>query len=325
MGRASRIAVVATGGTIANTPGRRLALEEVLADIDVRHPELGIADRFAIEVDEVVRDGAENFDPTVWSLIAAAVQRASDRDDVDGVVVTHGTYTVEETAYLLHLTVDTGKPLVLTCSQRKHGTLGNDGDRNLYDALRVASSAEAAGLGAVLVANEEVHCGREVIKASRRPGGFVSPVLGPLGFVDEDRVSLYRAPLRRHTRTSDLRRPSDGAIPEVVVIGAHPGASGLAITDAVAGGVRGIVVHGYTYAGKPAPEQIVAAREAVAAGVPVVLVSRGREGRIPLPAQPDGFVRADSLTTSKAVVLLVTALRHGVSATADLQVLYDTH
>ena len=321
----TRLIFVATGGTIANTPDGRLPIDDVLSSIERRFPELSLSDRYAVEVDEVVRDAAEAFTPDTWGAIGTAVQAAVDRPDVDGVVVTHGTYTVEETAYHLHLTVDTHKPVVITCAQRKHGTLGNDGDRNLHDALRVASEATTAGLGVLLVANETVHCARDVIKVSRRPDAFVSPPLGPLGFVDEDRVAMYRAPLRRHTAQSALKRPTTAEAPNVTVVAAHPGATARPVRDAVAAGVDGIVLQGYAYAGRTAPEQQQAVEHAAEQGVAVVLASRGREGRVPSPDTPDGLVRADDLATSKAVVLLTAALAAGVRDRDGLQRLFDTH
>lgn len=321
-----RILVIATGGTIANTEhGGRIPIDEVIADIERRHPEVPIGGRFAVEVQEVVREAAETFTPDTWARIAAAVQEGADREDVRAVIVTHGTYTVEETAYHLHLTVDARKPLVITCSQRKHGTLGNDGDRNLVDAFRVASDDAAAGLGVLLVANEEIHCGRDVVKVSRRPDGFASRPFGPLGSVDEDRVALYRAPLRKHTAQSELRRPSPGAAPRVTVVAVHPGANAAPVFAAVEDGVGGIVLQGYTYAGRTTPEQQAAAEVAAGAGIPVVLVSRGREGRVPVPAEVDPFVRGDDLATSKAVVLLTAALGSGHRDRAALQHLFDTH
>jgi L-asparaginase len=320
-----RIAVVSTGGTIANTPDGRLSIDDVVDTIEVRHPEVAIRDRFDLVVEEVEREAAEAFTPKTWLGIGGAVQRFSDREDIDGVLVTHGTYTVEETAYFLHLTVDTAKPLVITCSQRKHSTLGNDGDHNLVDALRVAASADSAGSGALVVVNEEIHSGRDVVKVSRRPGGFVSPALGPLGSVDEDRVSLYHRPTRRHTSTSDLRRIAPAVMPSVAVVAAHPGASAATIDEAIARGVAGIVIQGYAFSGRPGPDQLAAAERAVESGVVVLLASRGGEGRIPVPRVPDGFVRADNLATSKAFVLLTVALAAGTASPEALQSIFDGH
>lgn len=325
-GTDGRILVISTGGTIANTEHHgRLPIEDVIADVRLRHPELPPDVPSAIEVQEVTREAAENFTPETWLAIAAAVQAGVDRDDVRAVVVTHGTYTVEETAYYLHLTVDTEKAIVVTCAQRKHGSLGNDGDRNLIDALRVAATGEAAGLGVLLVVNEEIHSAREVIKVSRRPDGFVAPFLGALGSVDEDRVTLYRAPLRRHTHRSELRRPSATDMPEVAVVAAYPGAPAGALAAAVGAGASGIVIQGYAFSGRTTPAQQAMAEEVASSGVPVVLVSRGREGRVPVPTVPDPFVRGDNLATSKAVVLLTAAIAAGHRDRDALQHLFDTH
>lgn len=324
---APKVVIVATGGTIANTPDGRLPVEQVLDDIERAHGHQGVRPRsdYDIEVAEVEREGAERFDPDTWVRIGAAVQAACDRDDVDGVVVTHGTYTVEETVYFLHLTVDTRKPLVVTCSQRKHSTIGNDGDRNLVDALAVATSLAAAGRGALMVVHEEVHCAREVVKGSRRPGGFVSPLLGPLGLVDEDGLSLYRAPLRRHTGESAFARLSSSRMPYVEVLATHPGASAALVDATVDAGAEGVVLHGYTFKGKPYHGQEEALRGLAERGIPVVFTSRGRDGRVPRPEVADAFVRGDMLATSKAHVLLTVALAAGLRGRDELQQAFDTH
>lgn len=324
---APRLVIVATGGTIANTPDGRLPVEQVLDDIERAHAHQGVRPRstYDIEVLEVEREGAERFDPATWLRIGAAVQAACDRDDVDGVVVTHGTYTVEETAYFLHLTVDTHKPLVVTCSQRKHSTVGNDGDRNLVDALAVATAPAAAGQGALMVVHEEVHCAREVVKGSRRPGGFVSPVLGPLGLVDEDGLALYRAPLRRHTNGSAFARLTVDRMPYVEIVATHPGALPVLVEAAGSAGAEGVVLHGYTFKGKPYHGQEDALGALAGSGVPVVFTSRGRDGRVPRSDTPDAFVRGDTLVTSKAHVLLTVALAAGLRGTEELQPVFDTH
>ncbi len=186
----TRLALVATGGTIQNTPAGRVDVSTVWDRI-AQYAGVELPDAELV-VHDVLRQGAESFGPTEWQQITDAVQTSCDDAAVDAVVVTHGTFTAEESAYLLHLVIDTGKPVVVTVSQRKHSTIGNDGDRNLLDAVRVACAATAAGHGVLVVANEEIHCAREVTKEHQRPGGFVSPPTGPLGTVETDVVSLYR-------------------------------------------------------------------------------------------------------------------------------------
>lgn len=320
-GSPHKIGVVSTGGTIANTPQGRVPIEEVVAEVRRGRPDPHPASASDVEVTEVIREGAETFDPSVWARIRDAVQAMTDRDDIHGVVVTHGTFTIEETAYYLHLTVRTDKPLVLTCAQRKHGTLAADGTRNLLDAFAVAESSHAVGLGAVIVVNEEIHCARDVRKVSRRPGGFSSGDLGPLGYVDEDRVVVYRAPCRRHTHNSGLLQQPTTGLPRVGVAATHPGAPTGFLTT-LAEETDGLVVQGYAYNGMPAPPQREVLEELAAGGFPVLLVSRGGGGRIPRRDGP--FLSGDNLATSKAAVLLTAALAAGLSGEA-LQQAIDEH
>ena len=115
-----------------------------MRDIEDRHPATS-ALLTSASVEDILREGAETFTPREWLTIGAAVNRAADDPGVDAIVVTHGTYAAEETAYFLHLTARTSKPIVIVCSQRKHDALGNDGDRNLIDALRVYCSPQHTG------------------------------------------------------------------------------------------------------------------------------------------------------------------------------------
>ena len=143
-----------------------------------------------------------------WLEIGRAVADAALDPGIDGVVVTHGTFTVEETAFFLHLTVRTDKPIVLVCAQRMRDARGTDGERNLLDAIRTAATPDARGKGVLVVLHEEIHSAREVVKTNQRPGGFKSVGRGLLGHVERDRVSFYHAPLRRHTMDWNAsRRP----------------------------------------------------------------------------------------------------------------------
>lgn len=318
------IQVVATGGTIQNTLDGRIPVEQVLADIRERYPHAQPDASAHLEVVDVLREGAETFTPHEWLVISRAVNEAAARPEVDGVIVTHGTFTAEETAYFLHLTARTDKPVVVVCSQRKHGTIGNDGDKNFMDALRVASDSEARGKGVLVVLNEEIHSAREVGKTNQRPSGFSSRTMGILGSVEVDRVAFYRQPTRRHTSQSEMELPPPGAeLPRVDVVATYAGADGVAVTAFLDAGARGIVVNGFSYSGKPHRNQLPALREAVRRGVPVVLANRGGDGRVPVE-RGDGFVRGDTLTAQKARVLLALAVQRTTDQ-AELQRLFDTY
>lgn len=317
------IAIVATGGTIANTTRGRTAIEAVLEGIRARHPGDDPGRLATLRILDVLRAGAETFTPREWVTIARAVEGAVQDGDVAGVVVTHGTFTAEETAYFLHLSVRTRKPVVMACSQRKHGTIGNDGDKNLCDAIRVSLAADAAGKGVLLVVNEEIHSARDVTKTNQRPSGFRSGSLGILGSVESDRVSFYRGPTRRHTETSEFEVPADGALPRVDIVATYAGADGVAVLAFLEAGSRGLVVNGFSFNGRPHDGQLPALQQAVARGVPVVLVNRGGDGRIPSD-KDDEFVRGDNLTAQKARVLLALAVRTPRDR-ADLQRIFDEY
>ncbi len=325
------VKIIATGGTIANTPGGRVPMEQVLADV----PEAGEYARF--EVDEVCRVGAESFTPDTWLLVARAVDRAlRTQPEIAGVLVTHGTFTAEETAYFLNLTVRTEKPIVVVCSQRPHGTIGNDGDYNLVCATRVAIEPQARGQGVLLVMDETILPAREVLKTSGRWGGFKTRDLGPLGYVEKDGVTFYRSTRRRHTAGSEFDITAIATLPRVDVVYAYPGADEVPIRALVEqGGAQGLVVAGLTFSGAPAPGQKEALQWAIARGVPVVLTSRGGENRPPLP-QPDAkppyvprpedfaYVYGDNLSPQKARILLMVALTH-TRDRAELQRIFNEY
>jgi L-asparaginase len=297
----ARIKLVATGGTIANTERGLISMEEVLESIpQVR----ALAD---FEVAEVCRVRGGSLGPDDWLAITRSVSEASARSDVDAIIVTHGTFTLEETAYFVHLTAHTDKPVVCVAAQRMHGATGHDGDRNFLDAVRVALSPGAKGKGALVVLHEEVHSARDVIKTNQRPGGFVSPAHGLLGHVETDQVSFYRSPIRRHTFASEFDVGNLTELPRVDIIAAYVGADDTAARACVDAGARGLVVHGYAFSGSPAVNQRRALEEIAASGVPVVLASRGGAGRVPVvPGSP--FIQGDNLPAPKARILLMLAL-----------------
>lgn len=318
-----RIEIIATGGTVANTVDGRVGIEQVLRDIRAWYPSGDPAACAQLAVTEILREGAETFTPAEWLTIAHAVNDAVADPGVDGVVVTHGTYTAEETAYFLHLTVRANKPVVVACSQRKHGTIGNDGDWNLGDAVRIAASPDARGKGVLVVLNEEIHSAREVTKTNQRPGGFASGGLGLLGSVESDRVSFYRQPTRRHTAASEFDVGGLAELPRVDIVPTYAGADGVAARAFVAAGAKGLVVSGFAYRGRPHRNQLDALHEAVAQGVAVVLTSRGGNGRVPVETG-DGFVRGDNLSAAKARILLTLALTKGAHG-EKLQRIFDAY
>lgn len=321
-----KVHLLATGGTIANPrdiegylSGRQL-IEEV--------PEVEeVAD---VSVTDVARTGSSGMSPEIWWDLHREITSLAERgSSPDGVVITHGSNTMEETAYFLHLTLGVDIPVVLTAAQRNHRLVGNDGDRNLVDAVKVAAHPEARGRGVLVVVNDEIHGARDVTKeVSSRPDAWSSGNLGVLGLVDKrDNLEFYRTSERRHAPDTefDIDETSPGDFPQVEVVYSSAGNTGAMIRAAADAGADGIVLAALP-TGSPAepeghPTQTEAAREARERGIPVVLSHRGFEG---WPYPREGFLCGDTLTPQKARILLAL----GVLQTDDrdeLQRLFETY
>ena len=310
------IAIVATGGSIAGIGpdrldyilypelGEHLTIEQSLARI----PEVnGIA---RIQAEDLVSVGSTAIGPREWLMLARRIGELLGQGS-DGVVVTHGTATLEETAYFLHLTVRSSKPVVVTGAMRPPTALGTDADLNLMDAVRTAASPDAAGLGTLTVLNNEIHSAREVSKASTfRVETFRPNELGFLGYADSDgEVVFYRAPLRKHTAASVFDVSGVDSLPRVDIVYAYAGADGLLVDAVRQNGSDGLVVAGFGGGTFP-PQVIAAASRAVEDGIPVVLASRSTAGRVVMTPRKEeqGFIVSDNLMPPKARVLLMLAL-----------------
>lgn len=315
-GRA-RIAVIGTGGSIS-TRGRDALdlyeygqfskpepIEPLLATFaDVLAPFDIVPVPFR-ELDSVTAD------PAMWLELNRVLSRVTGDASVDGVVITHGTSTLEETAYFLHLAAKAAVPVVIVGAQRPPNGLGTDAGSNLVNALRVAASPIARELGVLVVMSDEVHCAREVTKAANfRLDAFRTPDFGVLGHVDPDGVvALYRRPLRRHAPDTGFHVHDLVALPPVEIAYSYAGASADAIAAFVAGGAKGIVVAG-TPPGRSSTAQRAALVDAVQRGVLVVQSSRAGSGRVILRSEDRdaGFIGADNLNPQKARVLAMLAL-----------------
>ncbi len=312
-----RVAVIGMGGTIS-TPARNpldlyeygqfskpmhvedflRTFSEVLTDFDV------VPIRFRA-IDSVAAD------PALWLELIREISRIGRDGSIAGIVITHGTSTMEETAYFLHLAAKVRMPVVLVGAQRPLNGLSSDAGMNLVNALRVAAAREAYGLGVLVVMNDEVQSAREVSKTSNcRLHAFRSPDFGVLGSVDPDgRVAIYRRPGRRHAPDTEFEVDSVMELPSVEIAYSYAGASAVAVEAFVKAGVRGIVIAG-TPPGRPSPAQREALTHAAATGVLVVQCSRAGSGRVVQRTEDSaaGFVSADNLNPQKARVLAMLAL-----------------
>ena len=230
--------------------------------------------------------------------------------DLAGIVIGHGTATMEETAYALNLTLKTPVPVVLTGAQRPASALSSDAGLNLVNAIRVAASPAARGMGVLVVLNDEIQAAREVTKTSTlRMQTFRSPDFGALGHADGDQVAFYRRPLRRAAPDTAFDIRTLPALPRVDIAYAHADADGTAVRAFVAAGARGIISAGFA-PGFAAPEQAEALNEAAAQGVIVMQCTRAGSGRVVRTTRlrESGFLVTDNLNPQKARILLALAL-----------------
>jgi L-asparaginase len=318
------VVVIATGGTIAmrNDPVRGGAVPALSGeDLLARAP--AVADVAAIEVQNLCNIPSDYMDPPRWIALSQAVSVALARPGVAGAVVSHGTDTIEETAWWLDLTVDSDKPVVLTGAQRNASEADSDGPRNLLHAVRVAADMRSHGHGAVVVMNGQIHAAREVTKIhTSNLDGFGSGESGLLGAVDAERMLWWRAP-RRRTRVAI----GAGEMPYVEIVAMYGGADGAMIRAALERGARGLVVQGLG-AGNVNPPMYTAIRDAIARGVAVVIATRVPNGGVAPHYGWDGggatlvaagAVMGDRLSAQKARILLMLLLQDGVAGQQDLQ------
>ena len=298
------VKVVATGGTIANTPSGRLHAREVAEAI----PELKQVAR--LEVEEVVRVGSHSMTIENWLKLARRINEiCANEKAVKGIVVTHGTNSLEETGYFLNLTVKSEKPVALTAAQRKFTTLSSDSPKNFLQAVRVAACDEAAGKGVLIVTNDTINAAREVTKTiSSRVETYSSRDIGVLGYADDDQVTFYRAPLKKHTAAAPFEVRNLERLPRVDIIYTYVDADGALLQAAVERAkAEGLVIAGFA-SGSPTPAMEETLSEIAANGVPVVLSQRAGMGRVKPNKNRPHLIAADNLTPQKARILLMLGL-----------------
>lgn len=268
-----------------------------------------------VHVEQITNIGSPDITLEHWLTLARRINAIfAQEPDTDGVVVTHGTATLEETAYFLNLTVMDARPVVLVGAQRPATAISADGPLNLVNAIRVAACAQARGKGALVVMNEEINCARDVTKSNTyRVETFRSGELGFLGYVDADQVTFYRTPTRKHTFDSEFDVGGMNALPAVEIVYSYVEPDVTAIKAIQGRGVKGIVFAG-TEAGvlsKSEREAAEAIRELPAKSRPVLVRSnRTGNGRVVGRNDLDALemIPADNLSPQKARILLMLAL-----------------
>jgi L-asparaginase len=266
------VVILTTGGTIAmkrdEAAGGAVPILDGSDFLDVLPPGLAM-----LQVEEYCNLPSAHFTlDTLWGL-RSRVAELLDRPEVDGIVVTHGTDVMEESAYLLDLTVPSEKPVVLTGAMRTASQIGYEGLANLIAAVRVAASPQARGLGAVIVMNDEIHAARFVTKThTQSVDTFKSLSFGPLGRVDGDQVVIGQ-------RVARQLIPCDGLEPNVALIKLASGVDDGFLRYAMEEGAKGVVIEALG-GGRVPPWWMPTIRGAVEAGVAVVIASRCPSGRV---------------------------------------------
>jgi L-asparaginase len=310
------VRLVSLGGTISGTAKERLNVTNYGAPrlnpqdwIDAL-PELALVAKVTPE-DLREPEGESSTAVTAhWLKVARRLQELAADEDVDGIVVTHGTNVIAEIAYFMNLVVSIEKPLVFVGAQRPWTGLSGDGPLNLYNAVRVAASAAAHGKGVLHAMNQNVHAARDVTKTSAyRVQTFQSVDLGMLGVADPDVVKFFTEPTRRHTHLSEFNIATlPAALSPVEMLYAYTDGPGYLVDALVEHGVRGIVIDGVGAGSLGSFSDSV--KRAQEKGVVVVATARTRGGRVQdTPRRHEAaVVPGDNLPPEKARILLQLAL-----------------
>lgn len=311
--------VLSTGGTIAGSgssstdlsnykPGAILGEQLVKAVPQIAQ----IAD---VRVEQIVNVRSSDLTIDNWLTLTKRIQSIlKETPAVAGFVITSGTNTLEETAYFLHLTVRSDKPVVLVGSMRPATAISADGPLNLLNAVKTAIAPESKGKGALIVMNDEINAARDTTKTNTlRVETFRAPELGILGYVDEDKVAYYRATTKRHTASSEFDVSNLTTLPKVTVLYSYIEPDAALIQAAIKGGAKGIVFAG-TGNGTLSIFEANAVKEVqampAASRPALVRSSRVGNGRVTPTTEFDAMdiVAADTLTPQKARILLMLAL-----------------
>ena len=328
-----RVAFLNTGGTIA-----RLGADALdVIDYGIQRQSLEAAELLA-RFPEATRDAevypvqfrsvpSSEIGFADWKDLAVRLQRLAREDpELAGIVVAHGTASMEETAYFLHLTLGIEIPVVLVGAQRPPSALSSDAGMNLVGAVRVAADARARGLGVLVVMNDEIHSAREVTKTSTlRVNTFASPDFGMLGQVDGDRVVFLRRPVAAFPLEAPFDLQAIEALPRVDIAYSYVGCDGVAVRAFIAAGALGLVAAGFA-PGVTSPAQTEALAEAARAGIAVVQSSRVLSGRVPasIRGAEHGFIAAGNLNAQKARILLALALT-AIRERGEIQRWFERH
>jgi L-asparaginase len=319
------IVILATGGTIAGAGSGGAAYTSGQFKVEDLITAVPGMDKLAnLKGEQVANIGSQDMNDQVWLKLAQRANQLLSRSDVDGIVITHGTDTMEETAYFLDLVVKSDKPVVLAGSMRPATAVSADGPGNLFDAVATASDPKANGRGVLVVMNDTVYNARDVVKMNTTSlDTFASPNRGPAGRVVEgEKVTWFDPSTKRHTRDSEFSVAGRTTLPRVEIIYAHSNMDDSLINDAVRDGARGLVIAGVGDGNMP-KAALDAITKAAAQGIVVVRSTRLPTGAVLRNAEVKddelGLVASGELNPGKSRVLVQLALTKPNHSAADVQ------
>ncbi|NVE00270.1 type II asparaginase [Massilia sp. BJB1822] len=310
------VTILATGGTIAGSgatstttvgyTAATVGVQQLIAAV----PEL--AKVANVKGEQVFQIASESMTNEHWLTLGKRVNALLAQNDVDGIVITHGTDTMEETAYFLNLVVKSKKPVVLVGAMRPSTALSADGPINLYNAVLLAASQEAVGKGVMVAMADQIHSARDVSKTNTStPDAFKTSELGMIGYIQGNKPFFYRVSTRKHTTDTEFDIANLQALPQVDIVYGYANMNTVALDAFVANGAKGII-HAGTGDGSVAAKVkpgLVAARKK---GTLIVRSSRVGQGILARNGEANDdeldFVVSDTLNPQKARILLMLAL-----------------
>ncbi len=325
------IVILATGGTIAGAAasGTQAAYTSGAVTIDAMIAAVpGIKDMANIKGEQISNVGSQDMSFEIMLKLAKRINELMKLSDVDGIVITHGTDTMEETAFFLNLVVKGDKPVVMVGSMRPSTAVSADGPLNLYNAIGVAVDPNAKGRGVLVVMNDWIHAAHSLTKTSTTAiQTFMSPLRGIVGVATYGKNDFYNTPQWKHTSASEFDVTGVSKLPRVDIIFACADMNADLIDASVANGAKGIVIAGVGN-GNMNKTSLEAAANAVKKGVVVVRSSRVPTGTVGRNVEVNddelGFIASDELNPQKARLLLTLALLKPHSKT-ELQNLFTTY
>ncbi|MBB5392274.1 MULTISPECIES: type II asparaginase [unclassified Herbaspirillum] len=310
------VMILATGGTIAGTgatstttvgyTAAKVGVDALIAAV----PELQKVAN--VKGEQVFQIASENMNNDYWLKLAKRVNTLLAQNDVDGIVITHGTDTIEETAYFLDLVVKSKKPVVIVGAMRPSTAISADGPINLYNAVLLAGSKEAIGKGVLVTLNDQINAAREVTKTNTSTlDTFKTPELGFLGYIQGSKPFFYRQSTRKNTVDTPFDISNLDKLPQVDIVYGYANMNPIALNAFVASGAQGII-HAGVGDGSLNNTVVPSLTEARKKGVVIVRASRVGQGIVARNGEADDdkldFVVSDTLNAQKARILLMLAL-----------------